>query len=145
MDNLSLNLTEGQIQIVMQEAAFGKFSLEAAGLNAPSYEVEGGNLRIEIKMGYIQDVNFYKMPILEFEYTDKIAQSEWVVEFNGVNILEKKDHSGQATILLLNRNKMKELEQRHENTLLIHGDFSEVVHIKNSSSLHLLEVPVPGQ
>lgn len=141
MDNLNLSVTDGQIKIVMQEAAFGKFTLTEAGFGEDTYEVEGGNLRIKIELGYIQDVNFYKMPILEFEYTEKISTSEWIVEFNGVNILEKKDHSGQATVLLLNRNKMKDLQQRHENILLIHGDFSEVVHLKSNSAFHLLETP----
>lgn len=141
MDKMILDLTDGQIKITMKEATFGKFTMKDAGVTEDVYEVKGGNLRVDVELGYIQDVHFYKMPTIEFEYTEKIHESEWVVEFNGVNILEKKDHSGQATVLLLNRNKMKELVHRHENTLLIHGDFSEVVSIKNSSSLKLLEAP----
>lgn len=141
MNNLQLELTEGQLEIAMKEAAFGKFTLENAGLTEESYNVEGGNLRLKVDLGYIKDFNFYKMPVLEFEFTDKINTSEWIVEFNGTNILEKKDHSGKATVLLLNRKKMDELKQRHENVLLIHGDFSEVVNLKNTSSFNLLEEP----
>lgn len=141
MDTLNLQLTDGQVKITMNEATFDKFSLKDAGLEKETYLVEGGNLRIKIELGYIQDIHFYKMPIIEFNYTEKIHESEWIVEFNGTNILEKKDHSGQATILLLNRKKMRELVHRHENTLLIHGDFSEAVLIKNTSSFKLLETP----
>lgn len=141
MSNLQLEVTEGQLEIIMKEAAFGKFTLADAGFTEDSYEVEGGNLRVKIDLGYIKDISFYKMPVLEFEFTDKIHTSEWIIEFNGTNILEKKDHSGKATVLLLNRKKMDELKQRHENTLLIHGDFSEVVRLKNTSSFNLLEEP----
>lgn len=135
----NLNLSEGQVKIVMDKPIFNKFTLKDAGLVEDTYKVEGGNLRLKIEMGYIQDVHFYKMPLIEFHYTEKIHESEWVVEFNGTNILEKKDHSGQATVLLLNRKKMSELVHRHQNNLVIHGDFSEVVYIKGESSLMLLE------
>lgn len=137
--SVQLELTEGQLEINMKETATGKFSLAEAGLKDETYNVEGGNLRIKVDLGYIKDAHFYKMPVIELEYTQNIHESEWIVEFNGTNILEKKDHSGHATILLLNRKKMDELKQRHENTLLIHGDFSEVVAIKNSSSLQIFE------
>lgn len=140
MDNLELNLLGGQIRVDMKEAAFDKFSLEDAGMRDP-YEIEGGNLRIKIEMGYIQDYRLYKMPLIELNYTEKIGVSEWIVEFNGTNILEKTDNSGQATILLLNRKKMEELVQRHENTLIIHGDFSEVTHLTSDTFFQLLEEP----
>ncbi|WP_422090426.1 hypothetical protein [Tenacibaculum ovolyticum] len=138
---MKLNTTDGQLKIVMDKPAFNKFSLKEAGLKENSYTVEGGNLRLKIELGYIQDYRFYKMPIIELEYEDNIKESEWIVEFNGTNILEKKDHSGFKTVLLLNRNKMSELINRHENNLIIHGDFSEKVNIKDSSTLNLLEEP----
>lgn len=141
MSNLVLNTTDGELKIIMQEASFDKFSLQDAGLKEDSYEVKGGNLRLKIEMGYIQEYNFYKMPIIQLDYENNIHESEWVVEFNGENILEKKDHSGHATVLLLSRKKMLELEHRHENNLVIHGDFSEEVDIKNDSYLNLLETP----
>lgn len=141
MSNLQTTLSEGQIKITMNKPTFDKFTLEEAGLTDESYKVEGGNLRLKVELGYIKDINFYKMPIIDFKYTEKITESEWIIEFNGKNILEKYDHSGQATVLLLNRNKMKDLVQRRENILLIHGDFSEEVHITNQSSLNLLEKP----
>ncbi|WCC44422.1 hypothetical protein PJW08_11985 [Tenacibaculum finnmarkense] len=72
------------------------------------------------------------MPVIELEYENNIKESGWIVEFNGENILEAKDHSGSKTVLLLNRNKMSKLVHRHENTLIIHGDFSEAVKIKNT-------------
>lgn len=137
---MDLQLTEGQIKITMgNKPAFDKFSLAEAGLKESFYEVQGGNLRLKIELGYIQDYHFYRMPVIQFEYENNIQESEWIVEFNGKNILEKKDHSGYSTVLLLNRNKMDELRNRHENNLIIHGDFSDVVHIKNTSHLHLLE------
>lgn len=139
MNNLQLELTEGQLEIAIKDTTSGKFTLAEAGLKDETYKVEGGNLRVKVDLGYIKDAHFYKMPVIELEYTQNIHESEWIVEFNGTNILEKKDHSGHATVLLLNRKKMEELKQRHENTLLVHGDFSEVVEIKNSSLLHILD------
>lgn len=141
MNNLQLEATEGQLELTMNETAFGKFTLESAGLSEDIYTVKGGNLRLKIDLGYIKDISFYKMPVIEFEYTNNINTSEWIIEFNGTNILEKKDHSGKTTVLLLNRKKMDELKQRHENVVIIHGDFSEEVNIKNTSSFNFLEEP----
>lgn len=138
---MNLNVTDGQIKINSENPIVGKFSLKEAGLSTETYKVEGGNLRLKVELGYIQDVNFYKMPVIELHYTDKIKESEWIVEFNGENILEKKDHSGQSTVLLLNRQKMVDFVHRHENNLIIHGDFSEVVEITSNSTLNILEVP----
>lgn len=141
MSEMKLTKTDSQVKIEMEKPVVGRFSLKDAGLNEDFYKVEGGNLRIKVEMGYIQDFHLYKMPIIELDYTQKIHESEWVVEFNGENILEKKDHSGQSTVLLLKRSKMNDLLHRHENTLLIHADFSEEVEIKNSSSMVLIEEP----
>ncbi len=138
---MKLSTTEGQLKIVMDKPAFNKFSLKEAGLKESSYTVEGGNLRLKIELGYIQDYRFYKMPIIELEYEKNIKESGWIIEFNGENILEAKDHSGSKTVLLLNRNKMSKLINRHENNLIVHGDFSEEVTIKDSSSFNLLENP----
>lgn len=139
--NLALALADGQIQITMKQPVFDKFTLGCSGFGENTYQTIGGNVRIQINLGAIQDIHFYKMPIIELNYTNKIHESGWVVEFNGTNILEKTDHSGQATILLLNRKKMMELVHRHENTILIHGDFSEEVEIKKESSFQILEEP----
>ncbi len=141
MKDLELRLTDGEFKIKMNKPTFDKFTLKDAGLQEDYYRVEGGNLRLKVEMGYVQDYKLFKMPIIEFKYSENIHDSEWVVEFNGVNILEKKDHSGHATVLLLSRKKMLELEHRHENNLVIHGDFSEEVDIKNDSFLNLLEAP----
>lgn len=136
----NLSVSDGQVKITMETPIFDEFTLKDLGLNE-NYKVEGGNLRLKVELGYIKDINFYKMPKIEFNYTEKINESGWIVEFNGTNILEKTDHSGKATVLLLNRKKMNELVQRHENNLIIHGDFSEEVHIENTSILQLLEAP----
>lgn len=141
LEQLSLELGDGQIQFTMNQPVFEKFTLETAGFQEESYKTKGGNVRIQINLGAIQNVNFYKMPVIELNYAGKIHESGWIVEFNGTNILEKTDHSGQATILLLNRNKMTDLVQRHENTILIHGDFSEEVELQKDSSFQILEEP----
>lgn len=138
MSNINVDITEGQVQLTMEKPVANKFSFEEIGLKEP-YTVEGGNLRLKMELGYIQEHDFYKMPIIQLDYENNIHESEWVVEFNGENILEKKDHSGKSTVLLLNRNKMDKLKHRHENNLIIHGDFSEKVNIKPSSHFHILE------
>lgn len=136
---MKLSIREGELKIAMEKPVQGSFTLKDAGLEGGSYTVEGGNLRLKVELGYIQDVHFFRMPIIELEYENNIETSEWVVEFNGENILESKDNSGHKTVLLLNRNKMESLAHRHENNLIIHGDFSAEVHIKDSSRLHILD------
>lgn len=136
---MRLSIKEGELKIVMEKPVKGNFTLKDAGFEGDSYTVEGGNLRLKIELGYIQDVHFFKMPVIELEYENNIDASEWVVEFNGENILESKDNSGFKTVLLLNRAKMEKLVQRHENNLIIHGDFSQEVHIKAGSRFHILD------
>ncbi len=138
MSDLKLNVTEGQVKITMEKPVYTQFTLKDCGLEE-SYKVEGGNLRLKMDLGAIQDHRFFKMPVIQLNYENNIHESEWVVELNGENILETKDHSGHSTVLLLNRNKMTDLKHRHENVLLIHGDFSEVVSIKTDSHFHILE------
>ncbi len=139
MSNLKLSLTEGQLKITMENPIFGEFTLEDAGFKEEAYKVEGGNLRLKMDLGAIENHNFFRMPVIQLNYKNNIHESEWIVEFNGENILEKKDHSGHSTVLLLNRNKMEKLKNRHENALIIHGDFSEEVNIKYDSHFHILE------
>ena len=81
----------------------GRFSLADLGLKGDDLLVKGGNLRIVIELGQLQGIHFYKMPLFEFSYLSNIHESEWVVEYNGQNVLEKKDHSGRSTVLLLKR------------------------------------------
>jgi len=126
---MGIRLVDKQIEIELQAHNEGKVTFEDLGANEPSFHAEGGNLRMKVVIGAVDFDEFYRMPMLEFKYSENIHESEWVVEFNGENILERSDHSGHSTMLLFSRNRLKDLIQRHENNLLIHGDFSEEVDI----------------
>ncbi len=136
---MSIELIDGQIKIEFQSHNEGKLSFKDLGVEKSMFHVEGGNLRLKLVMGPVEFDDLYRMPIVEFKYAENIHESEWIVEFNGENILERVDHSGKSTMLLFSRNRLKNLIQRHENNLLIHGDFSEEVDIDlGESQFHIL-------
>lgn len=129
---------DGELKVELKAHNEDRISFKDIGAKSDYYDVKGGNLRILIDIGPVEFDEFYRMPIAEFTYRDNIQESEWIVEFNGQNILERIDHSGHSTIILFSRNRLKELIQRHENKLIIHGDFSKEVHIDLAkSSFHV--------
>ncbi|MCB9236120.1 MAG: hypothetical protein H6581_31015 [Bacteroidia bacterium] len=142
MKNSSVEINPGEIKVTMDQPVTGKFTLRDLGISNQDLMVEGGNLRLVFEMGNLGDLHFYKMPTLELAYRENAHESGWVVEFNGENILEKTDHSGHATVLLLHRNKLDEYRHRHLNTLILHGDLSEQVQLSaDNSFFNLLETP----
>ncbi len=142
MKDVKIQVNDGEIKVTMEKPVGGRFNLKELGLSPSVYEAEGGNLRLVFELGYLEDFHFYRMPIIDFKYTDNIHESGWVVEFNGENMLEKTDHSGKATVLLLKRDQLADKVHRHSNRLIVHGDFSDTVAIDfEKSHFHLLEEP----
>jgi hypothetical protein len=65
------------------------------------------------------------MPTVEIAYKEDMDETHWQCDFNEETILDKMDHHGHSTVMLLNRNKLSELEHRHQNALTVHGEFSK--------------------
>lgn len=49
--------------------------------------------------------------------------------------LDKTNHHGHSTVILLDRKKLTELEHRHENTLILHAEFPQTVNIDTEKSI----------
>ena len=72
-----------------------------------------------------------------FMYTTLVVPPSGKMQLNQT-ILDKLDHHGTSTIMLMNRSKIEELVHHHENKMIIHAEFPESVHlIGDSTFLHL--------
>lgn len=72
---------------------------------------------------------YYKVPSIEISYQEKMAKPLWKFSFNETAILDKTDHAGHSTIILMNRKKITELEHHDENTLIVLGEFTALVQL----------------
>ncbi|APD06149.1 hypothetical protein UJ101_00610 [Flavobacteriaceae bacterium UJ101] len=134
----SIELNQGEIKIIFKELPKGKKSFKELGFQDHDLFFEGGNVRIVFDFSPIPpQLSFFKTPTIELFYNEQMEETHWVCDFNRKTILDKKNHHGHSTILLLNRNKLNELEQRHQNILILHADFpSPVQLISSKSSFH---------
>ena len=82
----------------------------------------------------IGEHHYYKVPIIGISYLENMAEIHWQCDFNRTTILDKTDHHGHSSILLLNRKKLSALEHRHENKLIVHGEFPEPAHVLSETS-----------
>jgi len=138
MHNLELN--PGEIKLSFKDPEQGRISFEELGIKKEALELKNGLLRLVIDLEGIGDHHFYSMPTLELAYNKNVAETHWQCDFNGETILDKLDHHGSKTIILLNRSKLENLEQHHQNELIIHGEFPEPVRIiPEDSSLTLFK------
>lgn len=134
MENVQKETNNGEIKIRFEHPVSGKMTFHDVGLSNKELLVAGGNLRIVVELGYLEDKHFFKMPTIEVNYRENVGKTGWVVDYNGEVILEKTDPSGHNTVLLLDRKKMDALKHRHTNTLVIHGDFPEEVQLSAENS-----------
>lgn len=127
--NTSAEVIAGEIQIKFNEAISGKQTFQDLGLSDEQLSLEGGLLRLVFNFDKIGDHAYFKVPTIEVAYQEEVAETHWICEFNGTTILDKNDHHGRSTVMLLNRNKITELEQHHENKLVVHAEFPAAVHL----------------
>lgn len=88
-----------------------------------------GFLRLSFDLEGIGEHQYYAVPTVEVSYSENCAKTLWQCEFNGETLLDKVDHHGNSTVLLLDRNKMADLEHHHNNNLVIHAEFPEKVQL----------------
>lgn len=77
----------------------------------------------------IGELDYFAVPTIEISYLENCAETHWQCDFNGETILDKTDHHGHSTVLLLDRKKISSLEHHHQNSLIIHAEFPEKVHL----------------
>ena len=118
-----VELNQGEIKIQFEDHIKGKVSLKELGVN--DTKLEGGLLRLVFEFGAIKGEHFYAVPTIELAYVEEMAETHWQCDYNDETILDKMDHHGKSTVVLLNRKKLNELEHRHINELILHGEFPQ--------------------
>lgn len=135
-----VEFNQGEIKVFLNEQSTGKLSFKELGINSEGNNIESGNLRLVFELKGIGEHSYFKVPTVELFYEEKMTETHWVCEFNGKTILDKLDHHGNSTILLLNRKVLSELEQHHENVIIVHGDFPQSAHLNTEkSSIHFFK------
>jgi hypothetical protein len=129
-----VELNPGEIKLIFNESHRGKVYLADLGLIASDLSLESGNMRFVVEINNLTKVHFSAVPTIEFQYAENMSETHWQCDFNGETIADKLDHHGHATVILLNRNKIEDLVQRHENTLIVHADFPAPASIDPSKS-----------
>lgn len=130
----NIEITPGEISIVFDAPKAGKITLKELGITDEQLIVKGGFLRLVFTLTGIGEYSYYQMPTVELAYEENCSEIHWQCDFNDETILDTMDHHGHSSVLLLNRNKLESLEHRHENVLVVHGEFPEPVHLKADTS-----------
>ncbi|MEO9532767.1 MAG: hypothetical protein ABJG68_17230 [Crocinitomicaceae bacterium] len=132
---------QGELKIIFEECPAGNISLSDLGINEEDLSFESGHIRFLFDFSKTNSFRkFYDTPTLRVEYHEAMAETHWQCDYNEKTILDKKDHHGHSTILLLNRKEIENLEHHHENKLIVHAEFPEAVHLKaNETQLHFFK------
>ena len=129
-----VEVNQGEIKVKFNEPRSGKLSFTELGINNEDINVESGLLRLVFDFEGIGDYNYFQTPTIEFFYEENMAETHWICEFNGKTVLDKLDNHGHSTILLLNRKVLNNLEQHHENTLIVHAEFPQPANLNLKES-----------
>lgn len=135
----TIEVNQGEILIKFKNDSNGRITFSDFGLSPEDLEITGGFLRIVFDMEEVISKDYYSVPTIELKFAENIGETHWQCDFNGVTILDKKDHHGNSTILLLNRTKIENLEHHHENKLILHAEFPEPIQLLQESSVFLFK------
>lgn len=124
-----IELNPGEIKINFSSPTPGRISFKDLGLNDADLIFKSGLVRLVFDFEGIGEHQYYQAPKLEISYKENMAEIHWQCDFNDITILDKTDHHGHSSIILLNRNKLSELEHHHQNALVVHGEFPEPAHV----------------
>lgn len=130
----TLEVNQGELKVHFNTPDKGKLSLADLGFKNEDLSLEGGLLRLVIDLEGIGEHHYFKVPTIEVSYLENVGETHWICDFNEETILDKTDHHGHLTILLLDRKKLTALEHHHENTLIIHAEFPQAVHLNAEKS-----------
>lgn len=129
-----VELNQGEVKINFSSPTAGKLSFADLGLKNEDLVFENGLLRLVFDFEGIGEHQYYQVPTVEIAYKEDMDETHWQCDFNEETILDKTDHHGHSTVILLNRNKLSELEHHHKNALIVHGEFPKSVHILAETS-----------
>jgi hypothetical protein len=129
-----IEINQGEIVVKFTSPTTGKVTFKDLGISDDQLVLDGGFLRLKFDMEGIGEHDYFAVPTVEVGYKENCAETHWQCDFNGETILDKTDHHGHSTVLLMSRKKLSELEHRHENELVIHAEFPEAVHLIASDS-----------
>lgn len=130
----TVEINEGEVLVKFSSPTIGKVSFKELGISKDELSLEGGFLRIAFELGGIGTHDFVAIPTIEVSYEESMGETHWQCDFNGETLLDKLDHHGRATIILLRRDKLENLEQHHENKLILHAEFPGSVQISPDNS-----------
>lgn len=129
-----IEVNQGEIVVKISEENKGKLTFAELGLTEEDCFFEGGLLRIVFEIAPSKTLGFYQKPTFELKYKEKMEETHWSVDFNGKKVLDTTDHSGNATLLLLNKKELEAEIHRHENNLILHAQFTSPAHVQIAES-----------
>ncbi|MEZ4924035.1 MAG: hypothetical protein R2780_12760 [Crocinitomicaceae bacterium] len=127
-------INQGEILIKFTSPTPGKISFKDLGIQQDSVELDGGFLRMVFDFEGIGEHDYFKVPTIEVTYSEEVAETHWQCDFNDEMILDKTDHHGHSTVVLLDRNKISSLEHHHQNKLVLHAEFPQNVNVITGES-----------
>lgn len=130
----TVELNQGEVKINFSSPTVGKLSFSDLGLKNGDLAFESGLLRLVFNFEGIGEHQYYQVPTIEIAYKEDMDETHWQCDFNEETILDKTDHHGHSTVILLNRTKLASLEHHHKNALIVHGEFPQSVHIDADKS-----------
>ncbi len=125
----TIELNQGEVKVNFSSPTAGKVTFEELGLKDEDLVFEGGLLRLVFDFEGIGEHHYYQVPTVEIAYKEEMAETHWQCDFNEETIVDKTDHHGHSTVILLDRKKLSSLEHHHKNALIVHGEFPEPVHV----------------
>ena len=125
----NIEINPGEIKINFTSPTTGVTTFAQLGLKDEDLVFEGGNLRIVFDLENIGKHAYYHVPTVEIAYREEMGETHWVCDFNEETIIDKLDHHGHSTVILMNGKKLASLEHHHKNALVVHGDFPKPAHV----------------
>ena len=129
-----IEVNPGELMVKFTSPTKGKLTFADLGITDDQLVLEGGFLRLLFDMEGIGEHDYFAVPTIEVKYDENCAETHWQCEFNDETILDKIDHQGQSTVMLLDRKKLNSLEHHHENKLIVHAEFPSKVNLIASES-----------
>lgn len=130
----AIEINQGEIIVKFDSPTSGKLSFKDLGISDDQLVLEGGFLRMVFDMEGIGEHSYFQVPTIEVAYAENVAETHWQCDFNETTILDKTDHHGHSTVILLNRKVISSLEHHHENKLVLHAEFPQKVHLSAEDS-----------
>jgi hypothetical protein len=135
-----IDINQGEIKVRFEEPTPGKLTFKDLGLDNEELVVEGGFLRLVFDLEGIGEHDYYHMPTVEIAYKENMSETHWQCDFNETQILDKTDHHGHSTVILMNKKKLEDAEHHHRNKLIVHAEFPQAAHLlAKDSYIHLFK------